>query len=127
MVTREISDQELEGFLADVGISDSLRPEVGQMLPPPPLPDNLIIEPREANKRRLLWLALGFAGTFFLGLLIGVLVTLPMKKPYKLQLVEIQKQIDTLSEKISSYDDITRPKYELIEPLIAPSAFDSAA
>ena len=127
MATREISDQELEVFLADIGISDSLRPEISQILPPPPLPDNLVIETPEVNKRQRLWLGLGFLGAFSLGLLIGVLVTLPMKKPYKVQLVEIQKQIDSLSEKISSYDDVTRPKYELIEPLASPSPFDGAA
>lgn len=125
MTVRDITDDELENFLADLGITDTLKPEIGQIVSPPPLPDNLVFESRPTPRRSIWWLVLGFTATFLLGLLIGIF--LPLQNPSNVKLQEIQKQIDSLSSKISSYEEVTLPKFELIEPLTTTEPFDKAA
>lgn len=123
MKTQELDDDELNVFLAELGISDHATAELGQLVAPPQLPDNFVVEPPRIDKKKFIWIA---SAIFAFGLCIGLLIPLPYKNNDG-KLTAIQEQIDLLSEKISSYEALTDPPLEVIEPFTFPTPFDSAA
>ncbi|MCH9608683.1 MAG: hypothetical protein S4CHLAM45_12640 [Chlamydiales bacterium] len=124
METDELSDEELDTFLANL---DALGEEKRELPSIPPIEPLLREAPISKNEKKFIP---ALAGAFAIGILIGALVTFPYRyngSTLTSQYEKLQHQIDTLSQKISSYEELTTPQYELIEPLSVPSPFDSAA